>query len=56
MTKVFLKPLKLKSESEKFILEAFSKRNRDKIKKYDAIKRPKLKRIKERKLSVADLF
>ena len=56
MTKVFLEPLNLKPESEKFIREAFSKSNKDKIKKYDAIKRPKLKRVKERKLSVTDLF
>jgi len=43
MAKVFLEPLVLRPENEKFIREAFSKSNIDRVKKFDAIKRPKLK-------------
>ncbi len=56
MTKAFLEPLVLKPENEKFIREAFSKKNMDRVKKFDAIKRPTLQKTKDRKLSVYDLF
>lgn len=46
MTKAFLEPLVLKPENEKFIREAFSKSNMDRVKQFDAIKRPKLKKQK----------
>lgn len=56
MTKAFLEPLILKPENEKFIRKAFSKSNMDRVKKFDTIKRPKLKKTKDRKLSIIDLF
>ncbi len=56
MTKAFLEPLVLKPENEKFIREAFSKNNMDRVKKFDSIKRPTLKKTKDRKLSINDLF
>jgi len=56
MTKAFLEPLILKTENEKFIRKAFSKSNMDIVKKFNSVKRPKLKKTKDRKLSVSDLF
>lgn len=56
MTKAFLEPLIIKQENEKFIHKAFSKKNIQKIKDFDTIKRPKLKKIKDRKLSITDLL
>ena len=57
MSKNFLEPIILKSANEKLIREVFSKSNKDKIKKYDAIKRPKLKRqLKKRKLKIDDII
>ena len=56
MTKAFLEPLVLKPENEKFILEAFSKNNKDRVQKFNSIKRPKLKKTKDRKLAISDIF
>ena len=57
MSKNFLEPIILKSANEKLIREVFSKRNKDIIRKYDAIKRPKLKRqLKKRKLKIDDII
>lgn len=56
MTKAFLEPLVLKPENEKFIREAYSEKNMNRVKHFDAIKRPKLTKTKDRKLSIADLL
>jgi len=46
----------LKPESEPLILEAFSKRNLQKIKDFHLKKQTLLKRQRSRKLTVEDLF
>ena len=56
MTKAFLELLVIKPENEKFIREAFSKNNMEKVKKFDSIKRPKLRKTQDRKLSTSDIF
>jgi len=56
MIKAFTEPLVLKPENEKFIRETFSKSNMERVKKIDAIKRPKLTKTKDRKLSISNLF
>jgi len=56
VTKAFLEPLAIKPENEKYIEEAFSKNNRERVKKFDSIKRPKLKKTQDRKLSIGDIF
>lgn len=56
MTKAFLEPLVLKPENEIFIRQAFSKKNMEKVKEFDSIKRPKLKKTQDRKLSIQDIF
>jgi hypothetical protein len=56
MTKAFLEPIILKSESEKLITNAFSKKSIKKLQEFNKTKRVKLKRTKNRKLSVDDVF
>jgi hypothetical protein len=57
MTRAFLEPTVLKSENEKFIINAFSKKSFEKVKDFDKNKRVQLKRrTAKRKLSLTDLF
>jgi len=56
MTKAFLEPMIIKTESEKLIINAFSKKSFEKIKDFDKNKRVQLKRTAKRKLSLTDLF
>jgi len=56
MTKAFLEPLIVKTESEKLIKNAFSKTNLKKIKEHNNTKRTNLKKVHKRVLSVNDIF
>ncbi len=56
MTKAFLESTVLKSENEKFIMNAFSKKSFEKIKDFNKNRRVQLKRTAKRKLSLTDLF
>ncbi len=55
MTKAFLEPLVLKHENEKLVLEAFSKTNLEKIRKFES-KKNLSKRTAKRKLKLSDLL
>ena len=56
MTKAFLEPMIIKTESEKLIVNAFSQKSLKKVKTYDTTKRANLKQVHKRKLSVNDIF
>ncbi|MEA3353554.1 MAG: hypothetical protein U9Q33_07045 [Campylobacterota bacterium] len=56
MTKAFLEPMIIKTESEKLIVNAFSQKNLKKVETYNATKRANLKQVHKRKLSVSDIF
>ena len=56
MTKAFLEPIIIKTESEKLIINAFSKKNLKKIKEHNNTKRTTLKQVHKRVLSVNDIF
>jgi hypothetical protein len=56
MTKAFLEPMIIKTESEKLIIDAFSKKNLKKIKVHNDTKRTTLKQVHKRVLSVNDIF
>jgi len=56
MTKAFLEPMIVKTESEKLIINAFSKKSLKKVKTYNTTKRTKLKQVHKRKLSINDIF
>lgn len=56
MTKAFLEPMVIKTESEKLIINAFSKKSFKKVKTYNATKKANLKQVHKRKLSVSDIF
>ncbi|MEA3554025.1 MAG: hypothetical protein U9R39_06470 [Campylobacterota bacterium] len=56
MTKAFLEPMIVKTESEKLIMNAFSKKSLKKVKTYNTTKRTNLKQVHKRKLSVSDIF
>jgi len=56
MTKAFLEPMIIKTESEKLIIDAFSKKNLKKIKVHNDTKRTTLKKVHKRVLSVNDIF
>ena len=55
MTKAFLEPMIIKIESEKLIIDAFSKKNLEKIKEYNNTKKTTLKQVHKRVLFVNDL-
>ena len=55
MTKAFLETTVLKPENEKFVIEAFSKDSIKKVREFNLIKRVKLKKTSDRKLSISDL-
>ena len=52
MTKAFLEPMIIKTESEKLIMNAFSQKSLKKIKIYNSTKRTDLKQVHKRVLSV----
>jgi len=56
MTKAFLEPMIIKIESEKLIMNAFSKKSLKKVKIYNTTKRTNLKQVHKRVLSVNDIF
>ena len=56
MTKAFLEPMIIKTESEKLIMNAFSQKSLKKVKRYNRTKRTNLKQVRKRLLSVNDLF
>lgn len=56
MTKAFLEPMIIKTESEKLIMNAFSQKSLKKVKTYNTTKRTSLKQVHKRKLSVSDIF
>ena len=56
MTKAFLEPMIIKTESEKLIMNAFSRKSLKKVKTYNITKRTNLKQVHKRKLSVNDIF
>ncbi len=56
MTKAFLEPMIIKTESEKLIMNAFSQKNLKKVKTFNATKSANLKQVHKRKLSVNDIF
>jgi hypothetical protein len=56
MTKAFLEPILLKIENEKHILNAFSKKNLKKVKKFNTKNKDSLLKTTERKLSLDDLI
>jgi len=56
MTKAFLEPMIIKTESEKLIINAFSQKSLKKIKVYNDTKRTKIKQVHKRVLSVNDIF
>jgi len=55
MTKAFLEAMVLKPENEKFILKAFSKENKKKIKNVNAKIARNVRKQSVRKLSLEDL-
>ncbi len=56
MTKAFLEPMIIKTESEKLIMNAFSQKSLKKVKIYNSTKRTSLKQVHKRVLSVKDIF
>ncbi len=56
MTKAFLEPMVLKRENERFVLEAFSKTNLEKIRKFESEKKAQPKKMAGRKLKLSDLL
>jgi hypothetical protein len=56
MTKAFLEPMVLKRENERFVLEAFSKTNLEKIRKFESEKKVQSKKVVDRKLKLSDLL
>ena len=56
MTKAFLEPMIIKTESEKLIMNAFSQKSLKKVKIYNTTKRTNLKQVHKRKLSINDIF
>ena len=56
MTKAFLEPMIIKTESEKLIINAFSQKSLKKVKIYNNTKRTNLKKVHKRVLSVNDIF
>ncbi|MEA3383823.1 MAG: hypothetical protein U9Q20_03985 [Campylobacterota bacterium] len=56
MTKAFLEPMIIKTESEKLIMNAFSQKSLKKVKIYNSTKRTNLKQVHKRKLSVNDII
>lgn len=56
MTKAFLEPMIIKTESEKLIIDAFSQKNLKKVKTYNTTKRTNLKQVHKRVLSINDIF
>jgi hypothetical protein len=56
MTKAFLEPMIIKTESEKLIVDAFSQKNLKEIKVHNDTKRINLKQVHKRVLSVNDIF
>ena len=56
MTKAFLEPMIIKTESEKLIMNAFSQKSLKKVKIYNNTKRTNLKQVHKRVLSVNDIF
>jgi hypothetical protein len=55
MTKAFLEPMIIKTESEKLIVNAFSQKSLKKVKTYNTTKRTCLKPVHKRKLSISDI-
>lgn len=56
MTKAFLEPMVLKRENEKLVLEAFSKKNLEKIRKFESEKKAQPKKVAGKKLKLSDLL
>jgi hypothetical protein len=56
MTNAFLEPMIIKTESEKLLINAFSKKSLKKIKIYNNAKITNLKKVHKRVLSVNDIF
>ncbi|MBL0686338.1 MAG: hypothetical protein JJV94_00735 [Sulfurospirillum sp.] len=56
MTKAFLEPIIIRTESEKLIMNAFSQKSLKKVKIYNSKKRDSLKQVHKRVLSVNDIF
>jgi hypothetical protein len=56
MTKAFLEPMVLKKEHEKFVIEAFSKSNFDKIKAFESKRKEYTKKSTTQKLKLSDLL
>lgn len=56
MTKAFLEPMIIKTESEKLIIDAFSQKSLKKIKIHNSTKRTSLKQVHKRVLSLHDIF
>jgi ATP phosphoribosyltransferase regulatory subunit HisZ len=56
MTKAFLEAMVLKPENEKLVIEAFSEKSLNKVKKFDTKRQSKLKKTTDRKLTVNDIL
>jgi len=56
MTKAFLEPMIIKTESEKLIMNAFSQKSLKKVQIHNSTKRTSLKQVHKRVLSVNDIF
>lgn len=56
MTKAFLEPMVLKKEHEKFVMEAFSKANFEKVEKFNSKKKEYIKKSPSQKLKLTDLL
>jgi ATP phosphoribosyltransferase regulatory subunit HisZ len=55
MTKAFLETMVLKPDNEKFVIEAFSKKNLKKVKDFETNKTAKLKKTSKRKISINEI-
>lgn len=57
MTKAMMEPMQLSKESNKLILQAFSKENKEKVQKFDRLRKSKLQRTKvNNSLSIKDIL